>query len=93
MKEIDFRTVSFIKALANHVRYMIIIELSKKSRTVSELARILKRRISVISQHLRILRQERLVSFRTKNNSVTYSLRNRKVVEIIETIKTLLKRK
>jgi ArsR family transcriptional regulator len=92
MKEVEFRTVSLLKALANPVRYKIILELSDKELTVSELVKKLKREQPVISKHLMRLREERLVSYRTEDNYVFYKLRNKKIIGILKQVTSLVER-
>ena len=92
MREDQFRTISLLKALASPVRYEIILILAEEEKTVSELAYYLEKRIQVVSQHLRILREEHLVRYRTQNKQVFYRLKNKKILEILEILNNFVKR-
>jgi DNA-binding transcriptional ArsR family regulator len=65
-----------LKAMASRARLMILCEVSKGERTVTELHQALGASMSSISQHLAVLRDERIVSTRRKSQHVYYSLAN-----------------
>jgi DNA-binding transcriptional ArsR family regulator len=92
MKEDQFRTVSLLKAIANPVRYKIIFELKDKELTVSEIAEKVDKEPNIISQHLRILRQERIVRFKTCENRVFYRLKNTRILEVLKELNDIVQR-
>ncbi|MGE3839805.1 MAG: ArsR/SmtB family transcription factor, partial [Hyphomonadaceae bacterium] len=63
-----------LKALASPRRLMIACRLSSGEATVGALAAGLGVRESVVSQHLAVLRRERLVSARRDGQSIHYAL-------------------
>lgn len=65
-----------LKALASRARLMILLEVLKGERTVTELQQALGTSMSSISQHLAVLREERIVKARRKSQHVYYSLVN-----------------
>lgn len=65
-----------LKALANPHRLMIVCRLAGGEATVGALATRLGVRESVVSQHLAVLRRERLVSARREGQSIHYALRS-----------------
>lgn len=63
-----------LKAMANEWRLMILCQLCDGEKTVSNLQEILGLSQSALSQHLAILRRERIVQARKHAQSVSYSL-------------------
>ena len=63
-----------LKALGNEKRLMILCLLAEGERSVGELNALLELSQSALSQHLAILRDERLVLTRREAQSVFYSL-------------------
>lgn len=66
--------VELLKAMANEWRLMILCQLSEGEKTVSELQQILGLSQSALSQHLAVLRRERIVKATKQAQSVSYSL-------------------
>ncbi|HPD55793.1 MAG TPA: metalloregulator ArsR/SmtB family transcription factor [Smithellaceae bacterium] len=64
-----------IKAMAHPSRLLIIEELNKKERCVSELTKMIGADASTVSKHLSILKNAGLVSDDKRGNSIFYSLR------------------
>ncbi len=75
-----------LKAMANEWRLMILCQLSEGEKTVSELQAILGLSQSALSQHLAILRRERIVSARKHAQSVTYSLAGDEAPKVMESL-------
>ena len=75
-----------LKAMANEWRLMILCQLSEGEKTVSELQRILGLSQSALSQHLAILRRERIVQARKHAQSVSYSLAGDEATKVMETL-------
>ena len=65
---------AFLKAMANRHRLMILCELHKGERCVSELQQAIGLAQSALSQHLAKLREERLVATRRQSQTIFYSL-------------------
>ena len=63
-----------LAAMANPTRLMILCQLLDGEKSVSELATQLELRPSTVSQHLALLRKDRLVSKRREAQSFFYSL-------------------
>ncbi len=66
--------VELLKAMANEWRLMILCQLADGEKTVSELQESLGLSQSALSQHLAVLRRERIVRSRKHAQSVSYSL-------------------
>jgi DNA-binding transcriptional ArsR family regulator len=75
-----------LKAMANEWRLMILCQLSEGEKTVSELQAILGLSQSALSQHLAVLRREKIVKARKEAQSVSYSLSGDKASKVMETL-------
>ena len=78
--------VELLKAMANEWRLMILCQLSEGEKTVSELQEILGLSQSALSQHLAVLRREKIVKSRKHAQSVTYSLAGDDAPRVMETL-------
>jgi ArsR family transcriptional regulator, virulence genes transcriptional regulator len=74
---------SFLKALANRHRLMILCELHKGELGVSALQRALDLSQSSLSQHLARLREDKLVKTRRESQAIYYSLADANVSRMI----------
>lgn len=72
-----------MKALASPHRLMLACHLSAGEETVGGLALALGLRESTVSQHLALLRRDRLVAARRQGQSVYYSLQSEVVRDVI----------
>jgi len=75
-----------LKAMANEWRLMILCQLSEGEKTVSELQSLLGLSQSALSQHLAILRRERIVRSRKHAQSVSYSLTGEDAIKVMESL-------
>ncbi|MGN3974233.1 ArsR/SmtB family transcription factor [Tsuneonella sp. SYSU-LHT278] len=80
------RASSLLKSMANEARLMILCQLSQQEMTVSELARTVPLSQSALSQHLSVLRRERLVKTRRESQFVWYSLDSDAAKAVIGTL-------
>ena len=78
--------VELLKAMANEWRLMILCQLSEGEKTVSELQEILGLSQSALSQHLAVLRRERIVRSRKEAQSVSYSLSGDEATKVMQTL-------
>lgn len=74
---------ALLKALANRHRLIIICQLSEKERSVGELAALLNIRDSTVSQHLALLRKDRLVTARRDGQTIWYSISSAPARELV----------
>ena len=79
------------KALAHPTRLLIIDELRDGPRSVSELVDRIGLRQSNLSQHLGILRDQRLVIARRDGQTVYYSLRDARVTQAFDLLRQVLR--
>ena len=75
-----------LKAMANEWRLMILCQLAEGEKTVSELQTLLGLSQSALSQHLAILRRERIVRSRKQAQSVSYSLSGEEATRVMQTL-------
>ena len=78
--------VELLKAMANEWRLMILCQLSEGEKTVSELQEILGLSQSALSQHLAVLRREKIVRSRKEAQSVSYSLSGEDATKVMHTL-------
>lgn len=75
-----------LKSMANEWRLMILCQLIQGEASVGELERITGMRQSALSQHLAILRRERLVETRRSAQTIYYSIASDEAVAIVKTL-------
>jgi DNA-binding transcriptional ArsR family regulator len=75
-----------LKAMANEWRLMILCHLAEGEKTVGELQALLGLSQSALSQHLAILRREKIVRSRKHAQSVSYSLSGDEATKVMETL-------
>ncbi len=81
---------SFLKALSNDSRMLILCRLAERGEmSVSELEADLLFRQSKLSQHLTLLRAERLVATRRDGKSIYYRLVSKEVEQTLELMHSL----
>lgn len=78
--------VELLKAMANEWRLMILCQLSEGEKTVSELQELLGLSQSALSQHLAVLRREKIVKARKHAQSVSYSLAGDDAPRVMHTL-------
>lgn len=78
------RAVGLLKALANESRLAILCELLDGERCVNELERVVGISQSALSQHLALLRKDRLVQTRREGKTICYSLNGREAPVMLE---------
>ncbi len=74
---------SFLKALANRHRLLILCEIHKGEIPVSALQSVVGLSQSALSQHLARLREDGLVKTRRESQAIFYSLANPNVSRVI----------
>jgi DNA-binding transcriptional ArsR family regulator len=75
-----------LKAMANEWRLMVLCQLSEGEKTVSELQATLGLSQSALSQHLAVLRREKIVRARKHAQSVSYSLSGDEATKVMQTL-------
>lgn len=78
-----------LKSMANESRLMILCQLADGERSVGELLETVPLSQSALSQHLALLRREKLVETRRDAQSIFYSLSSDEVRTLIGTLYVL----
>ena len=86
LHDVAAHAVELLKAMANEWRLMILCQLAEGEKTVSELQQILGLSQSALSQHLAVLRREKIVKARKHAQSVTYSLAGDEAPKVMSTL-------
>lgn len=74
LQENASRVSVLLKTMANEWRLLILCHLAESEKSVGELEQLLDLNQSALSQHLGVLRRERLVATRRSAQSIIYSL-------------------
>lgn len=80
------KAADLLKKLANRNRLLILCFLAEGEASVSELNERLDLSQSALSQHLAVLRQDRLVRTRRESQTIFYSLADSKALPVIHTL-------
>ena len=75
-----------LKAMANEWRLMILCQLAEGEKSVGELQHRLGLSQSALSQHLAILRREKIVRSKKHAQSVIYSLTGDEATKVMESL-------
>jgi len=86
MQENAAKATLLLKSMANETRLMILCQLVNGEKSVGELHNDIPLSQSALSQHLAILRRERLVTTTRQAQSIFYSLASDDVRSVIETL-------
>ncbi|MBI1214395.1 MAG: metalloregulator ArsR/SmtB family transcription factor [Alphaproteobacteria bacterium] len=84
MKKSAEEASALLKALANPHRLMIVCKLIEGERPVGELASELGLRDSTVSQHLSLLRRDRILKRRRDGQVIYYSIANAVAHDIVD---------
>jgi len=77
------KAARIFSALSEPARLEMLLALSKKSGCVSALRLRVKRSQPNVSQHLRVLREAGLVSYRREGKKICYSVSNPEIVALV----------
>lgn len=81
----------FLRCLAEPTRLQILKLLANSEKCVSELANALGKEQSLISHHLRALKECNIIKDRQEAQKVYYSLRDNRLARLILDVETLVK--
>ncbi len=83
------KALTLVKSLDNRSRLLILCLLCYRDANVSEMAEAAELSMSAVSQHLSVLKNAGLVEATKESQTVTYSLANEDVRQVIELLKSL----
>lgn len=86
MQKAAVQASELLKALSNQHRLLILCNLLHKEMCVSHLAEYLNLRSSTVSQHLAILRRDRIIVARRDGQTIWYRIDNDIVKDIINVL-------
>lgn len=77
------RASGLLKAMSNPVRLLVLCQLAESEKSVGELAGMVEVGQSALSQHLALLRNRGLVTFRRDGQTLYYSLAGREAATLL----------
>lgn len=83
MMETANEACELLKALSNRHRLLILCQLIDGERSVGQLAEFLGIRDSTVSQHLALLRREKLIAGRRDGQTIWYHIESHPAREIV----------
>lgn len=93
MNKTEKDEIELLKCVGNEIRYKILQLLREKERCVSEIMKSLDKKQTLISHHLRSLRECGLVEKERRGRKMIYKISDPAVLEFMEKIKDLSKTK
>lgn len=90
MSEISSYISDFLKAISDQTRLDILYLVQSEPKTSAELQELLDKSQSTISQHLKILISQNLVSFEKKEKENLYSIKDAETSNILSEINTFV---
>lgn len=80
----NLRMVRLLKGMSNRYRMQVLVALCDGERSVSELNRKVRLSQSALSQHLAVLRAEKMVVTRREGQTIYYSLADSPALSILK---------
>ncbi len=78
--------VGLLQSLGHKSRLMILCQLLDGEKSVGQLAEFLQARKSTVSQHLALLRKDRLVTRRRQGQTIFYAIASDPARRLLETL-------
>lgn len=88
-REVIIKIAKILKALGNDKRLCIVMHLAQRELKVNELEQLIGLSQSALSQHLAILRAEKIVKTRREAQSIFYSLADKDVLELLNILRKI----
>lgn len=89
-KEIILLHERICAALGDPTRILILYLLNEKDSCVNEISATLQLPQSSVSRHLRTLRERRLVSTVRQGTLIQYSLKDRRIIQVLDLMRSIL---
>ena len=90
VEEVNLLHAQMCQGLADPTRILILYSLAENPRYVNELVEMLEVRQPTISRHLKVLRDRGLVTATREGNAVRYALRDRRVIQALDLLRTVM---
>ncbi|RDS86934.1 transcriptional regulator [Dyella psychrodurans] len=78
--------VALLKSVGSQNRLLLLCQMVHEERSVNDLADALGLAQSVVSQHLSVLRRDKLIKGRREGQSIYYSISDSRVHVLMETL-------
>jgi ArsR family transcriptional regulator len=89
-REVNLLHANVCQALADPKRILILYALADGPRFVNELAEVIESPQSTCSRHLKVLRDQNLVTTERDGAAVRYSLADRRVIDALDSLRAVL---
>jgi len=90
MKDADIENVAgMLKTMSHPIRLKILCLLLEKERTVGQLREEVKTTNANVSQHLTILRNKNIISFRKEANFIYNKIADPRILELMDAMRQL----
>ena len=86
LKAHAIRATALLKAMSNPARLMVLCQLAEGEKSVGELEGAVSLSQSGLSQHLALLRRERIVLTRRSGQTIFYSLASEDAITLMRTL-------
>jgi ArsR family transcriptional regulator len=90
VEEVNLLHAQMCQGLADPTRILILYLLADTPRYVSELADALDVKQPTVSHHLKVLRERGLVTTTREGNAIRYELRDHRVVDALELLRSVM---
>ena len=90
VEEVNLLHAQMCQGLADPTRILILYSLAENPRYVNELVEMLEVSQPTISRHLKVLRDRGLVTATREGNAVRYALRDRRVIQALDLLRTVM---
>ncbi len=90
VEEINLLHARICQSLADPTRILILYALAEGPRRVNELVEILSVSQPTVSRHLKVLRDQGLVSAAREGAAVCYTLRDKRVIQALDLLRALM---
>lgn len=91
LQEIDLLYTQVCQGMGDPKRLAIMYALAHQPRYVGELAEELDLPQPTVSRHLKILRDRSLVESSREGNAVYYAIKDRRIIEALDTLRAMLR--
>ena len=90
VEEVNLLHAQICQGLADPTRILMLYSLADNPRYVNELAEMLEVSQPTASRHLKVLRDRGLVKATREGNAVCYALRDRRVIEALDLLRSVM---
>ena len=90
VEEVNLLHAQICQGLADPTRILMLYSLADNPRYVNELAEMLEVSQPTASRHLKVLRDRGLVTATREGNAVCYALRDRRVIEALDLLRSVM---